>query len=363
MNNPNLLIISNRFKTEDLQEEYLEEVKFTRWDENKLRTFNDRHVLIIDFSFDNDNELNYLQNIYMALEERLREKTIEEGLIVIVICGYEDKEFYVEIVHPKDIPPSEMTGHPVGEFQSKFSYSFLRKLSFLEGRLECDECNIQEKEVERPFKEYFNLTDRAGHVTLRYEIPQLDTNIKIKPISKTFRNTCVGGIVQTGKGFLILLPSYDKSKKKEVLLSLIEISRDFYIKQKHMGIEVDPAIPHQIASDYLEALLCRNVGAYKAVLTMCRRALQSSAEEMGATKSTKDKTISLHSQINELFSKRKITEPVCNMAIKIKQLGNIGAHPDRDELKDISEKDVEEILNFISAYFQCVYIIPKNIGE
>lgn len=342
---PNLLIISNIFESKDLQEN-LEGITFTKWNEDTLRSFSDRDVVIIDFSFNNDNELENIQCIYQSLEERLTIPIIEEGLIAIVICGYADRKF--------DIKGREE------DKQKKYSYDFLRNLGGLINlRSEFNECEVQEKEVKSPFKEYFKLISEISYFIFKYDPPEWDHNIIIKPISKTrgFRkDTCVAVSIQIKKGFLILLPQYNKANKKDVFSSLIGISRDFHIKQQYRGIEVDLAIPDNIASDYLEALLCRKVGAYKATVTMCRRALQGSLLEMGANKKLK-----LEKQIDELLSKGKITEPICNEAHKIRSLGNIGAHPDKDRLKDISEEEAEKILKFIKAYFECVYITPAGM--
>lgn len=339
MRGPNLLVISNRFKKVDLEEDL--KVKFIRWDEDKLRSFSDRHVVIIDFSFDSDKELDNIW-LYEGLEERLTMEIIEEGLIVIVICGYEDRRF----------------GRKDGE--EKYSYNFLRKLGkTIELRSDFGECEVQEREVNSPFKEYFQLIDETSYFSFRYDFPERDSNIVCKPISRIrgFRkDTCVAVRIQIGKGFLIILPRYNKTKKKEVFSSCINIGRDSYIKQQYGGVEVDPAISPHIASDYLEALLCRRIGAYKATVTMCRRALQTSLLEMGASKKWR-----LEKQIDELFGGGKITQAIRDEAHRIRLLGNVGAHPDKDGLKDVSEQEVEQMLKFMDAYFQCVYITPKTI--
>ena len=348
MKEPNLLIISNKLESKDLQEN-LKGIMFVKWNEERLRSFSDRHVIIIDFSFDNDDELRNIQ-LYQSLGGRLTKPIIERGLIVILICGYEDRQF--DMLDMKD--------REEYSYDSYNSYDFLRNLDeILQPKLEFNECEVQEKEVNSPFRGYFRLIDGTSSFTFQYDPPEHDPNIMIEPISKTqgFRkDTCVAVRIQIGKGFLILLPRYDKAKKKDVFLSLIKISRDFYMKQQYRGIEVDPAIPSHIASDYLEAQLCRKVEAYKAATTMCRRALQASLLDMGA-----NKNLRLEKQIDKLFDEGKITEAIRDEAHKIRLLGNVGAHPGRDGLEDVSEQEVEKMLKFMDAYFQCVYITPKTM--
>ncbi|NQS88677.1 DUF4145 domain-containing protein [Patescibacteria group bacterium] len=350
MKEPNLLVISNRLENRDLQGN-TKRIKFTKWDEDRLRSFSDRHVVLIDFSFDNDNELKKINSvIYQSLRGRLKKTTVEKGLIVIVICGYED----TLILDTED--------EEEYNYYSYNSYDFLQNFDeIIKPGLEFNECDVQEKEVKSPFKEYFKFISETSYFTFQYDLPERkhDPNIIIKPISKIKgfgKDTCVAVSIQIKKGFLILLPGYNKAKKKDVFSSLISISRYFHIKQQYGGIEVDPGIPGHIALDYLEALLCREVYAYKAAVTMCRRALQASLLDMGANKKLK-----LEKQIDELFSKGKITEAIRDEAHKIRSLGNIGAHPDKDELKDVSEQEVEKIFKFMDAYFQCVYITSKMI--
>ena len=349
MREPNLLVISNKLKSKDLQEN-LKGIMFVRWDEERLRSFSDRHGIIIDFSFDNNDELEKINPvIYQSLGGRLTKPIIEKGLIVILICGYEDRQFNM----------LDMKDREEYSYDSYNSYDFLRNLDeILKPKLEFNECEVQEKEVNSPFRGYFKLIDGTSSFTFQYDPPEHDPNIMIEPISKTQgfgKDTCVAVRIQIGKGFLIILPRYNKTKKKEVFSSCINIGRDSYIKQQYGGVEVDPAISPHVASDYLEALLCRRIGAYKATVTMCRRALQASLLEMGASKKLR-----LEKQIDELFGGGKITQAIRDEAHRIRLLGNVGAHPDKDGLKDASEQEVEQMLKFMDAYFQCVYITPKT---
>ena len=67
-------------------------------------------------------------------------------------------------------------------------------------------------------------------------------------------------------------------------------------------------IPKEIGEDFKEALRCQFVKAYKATAIMCRRALQSSCQELGADDDR------LASQIDDLAEKGKITVALKDMA-------------------------------------------------
>lgn len=66
--------------------------------------------------------------------------------------------------------------------------------------------------------------------------------------------------------------------------------------------KLDDSIPEDISADYAEALRCYDVNSYKASVVMCRRAIQSSTLEKGATKNR------LFDQINEIHSNGTITD-------------------------------------------------------
>jgi len=119
--------------------------------------------------------------------------------------------------------------------------------------------------------------------------------------------------------------------------------------------KMDPSIPKNVAEDFIEAIKCFDVGAYKAAAVMCRRALQSSLIERG---STKDRLLD---QIDELYEKEVITKALRDWAHEIRIAGNIGAHPDKDGLKDLDEEEAREILDFMEEYLNYVYVMPARV--
>lgn len=117
---------------------------------------------------------------------------------------------------------------------------------------------------------------------------------------------------------------------------------------------VDRTIPLGVRDDYIEALTCQAIAAYKATVVMCRRALQSSCVNLKAEGKN------LLSQIDDLANKGKITTALKEMAHDVRKLGNEGAHPDHDGLGDVIAADADDITEFTRQYFEHVYVMPAR---
>jgi len=118
---------------------------------------------------------------------------------------------------------------------------------------------------------------------------------------------------------------------------------------------VDPTVPEAIRNDFAEALRCEFIKSYKATVVMCARAIQGSAIALGAKKKK------LTDQIDELFSQGKITEALKDFAHEIRVTRNLGAHPDKDGLEDISPQDAKDIVDFTREYLHHVYVMPAKL--
>jgi hypothetical protein len=119
--------------------------------------------------------------------------------------------------------------------------------------------------------------------------------------------------------------------------------------------DVDANVPKEIATDFAEALRSHWGKNYRATVVMCRRALQSSAIDLKA------KDGPLVAQIEDLFEKGKITEPLKDFAHAIRLTGNDGAHPDKDGLRDVTEKDADDIIAFTQEFLDHVYVMPAML--
>lgn len=115
------------------------------------------------------------------------------------------------------------------------------------------------------------------------------------------------------------------------------------------------SIPRQVADDYIEAIKCFDIDAWKATVAMCRRALQGSVIEKGAKKER------LVDQIDELYDQQIITKDIKDWAHEIRLTGNIGAHPDKDGLENVTKEDAKELIDFMEEYLNYVYIMPSKV--
>jgi hypothetical protein len=119
--------------------------------------------------------------------------------------------------------------------------------------------------------------------------------------------------------------------------------------------DVDPTVPPDVSEDFKEALRCEWVKSYRACVVMCRRAIQSSVIALGA------KGGRLIDQIDDLFKNGKITEALKEFAHEVRLTGNDGAHPDRDGLTEVKEKDSSAIFAFTREYLHHVYVMPAKL--
>ena len=112
-------------------------------------------------------------------------------------------------------------------------------------------------------------------------------------------------------------------------------------------------IKTDVLMDYKEALKCMSIGAYRAACSMFRRSLQSSLIVLGAN--PKDDLIK---QINSLTL---LPADIKDWAHQIRIFGNWGAHPDKDQLKEVEDSDAEEVHDFISKFFMYTFIMPEKV--
>jgi hypothetical protein len=119
--------------------------------------------------------------------------------------------------------------------------------------------------------------------------------------------------------------------------------------------KADESIPPEIREDFKESLRCEWIKAYKACVVMCGRAVQASAMALGAEGN------SLVSQIDNLATKGIITEPLKQMAHYVRLTRNVGAHPDKDGLKDVNAKDAADMIEFTREFLHHVYVMPAKL--
>ena len=118
--------------------------------------------------------------------------------------------------------------------------------------------------------------------------------------------------------------------------------------------ELPSSIPDFVSEDFKEAIRCHWVKSYRACVVMCRRALQTSANQFNAEGKN------LVEQIDDLLNKGIITVALKDFAHEIRLTGNIGAHG-ADSLSDIKKEDAEDMMEFTREYLDHVYVMPAKL--
>ena len=126
--------------------------------------------------------------------------------------------------------------------------------------------------------------------------------------------------------------------------------------------DIAPEIPTHIGADFQEAMRCRFVDAHNATVEMCRRAVQASCLHLNAPADKK-----LVHQIDWLSKQGIITNPLKEMAHRVRLGGNLGAHPPEDpddgEAIIIGPEYSDAVIEFTRDFFQHVYVMPARLKK
>jgi len=114
------------------------------------------------------------------------------------------------------------------------------------------------------------------------------------------------------------------------------------------------SIPGKIRADFAEATRCFYAQAYKGSVALSRRAFQNIAKERGIT------SRNLDAQIREMHDKGLITASLFGAAQEIRQFGAFGAHPQDDELDDVTGPIAESILEFVNQFMEHLYVMTAK---
>lgn len=123
-----------------------------------------------------------------------------------------------------------------------------------------------------------------------------------------------------------------------------------------MTYRVDPSIPEAIATDYLEALRCFNVAAYRACVTMARRCLHCIAKEQGY-----DEGGDLYKPLNRMQADGLLPKALAAAGQHIRVFGKHGAHPLDDGIGPIEMQDARDALDFCDMIMEQLYVLTARI--
>jgi hypothetical protein len=117
------------------------------------------------------------------------------------------------------------------------------------------------------------------------------------------------------------------------------------------------AIPPKVREDMAEAVRCFAVNAHKAVVVMCRRILQRIASDHGITGGD------IKSQTNRMFEAGLITKNLKDAAHEIRHFGGFGAHPQDDDLDNVSQSDALSVWRQVNQFVNDLYVMPAENAE
>ncbi len=118
--------------------------------------------------------------------------------------------------------------------------------------------------------------------------------------------------------------------------------------------ELDSAapMPDELRADFREAGKCLGAGCFKASLVMSRRALQRCLKEQGCTQRN------LVDAIDYALKNGALRGAFQALAQEVRAYGNLGAHPDDDQLGNADLDSARQVLEFTRLLIHEFYEIP-----
>jgi hypothetical protein len=118
--------------------------------------------------------------------------------------------------------------------------------------------------------------------------------------------------------------------------------------------DLDATVPvsQEIRDDFREAGLALGAGCYKASMVMSRRVLQRCLKEQGCTQRN------LVDAINHALQQSILRKSFHGVAEEIREYGNLGAHPDDDQLSNAIRENAQQILDFARLFIHEFYEVP-----
>jgi len=127
---------------------------------------------------------------------------------------------------------------------------------------------------------------------------------------------------------------------------------------------VQPAcIPQQIVKDYQEACLIRDLSP-KASATLARRAVQGIIRDFASISKNRlvDEIDELRTRIGNGTAPPEFTLDIVDAIDGIRQIGNIGAHMEKDVniITDVDPDEADLLIELIEDMFEMLYVAREN---
>lgn len=115
--------------------------------------------------------------------------------------------------------------------------------------------------------------------------------------------------------------------------------------------------PEQIGSSYVQAEKSLNSESWDAAAAMARRAIQATIRSMLGKSQGQ-----LRDEITKLVEMQMLPKTMGEWAGEVRELGNVGAHPDEIE-KHVAPEDAKAIVRFTRYFILYAVDIPHEIDE
>jgi len=141
-------------------------------------------------------------------------------------------------------------------------------------------------------------------------------------------------------------------------LVLIQITNTGEIEKvfpfTNISLDTAAEISAEIRSDFEEAATCLGAGCYKASLVMSRRVLQRCLREQGCTNRN------LVDAIDNALESGILRTAFHPLANEIRRYGNLGAHPDDDQLQNANQQSASQVLEFARLLIHEFFEVPAT---
>lgn len=127
-----------------------------------------------------------------------------------------------------------------------------------------------------------------------------------------------------------------------------EAMRALYPSEK----QVSPSLPEPVSKLYAEAIKVKLLSPSSCAV-LVRRTLEAVCQHENAPGRT------LADKLKNLASAGKIPQTLVDIALHLRQLGNLGAHFDVND--DVTIQDVAIILDFVELFLEYLYVAPAKI--
>ncbi len=111
-------------------------------------------------------------------------------------------------------------------------------------------------------------------------------------------------------------------------------------------------MPKELRDDFREGGLSLAAGCFKASMVMSRRALQRCLKDQGSGQRN------LVDAINDALAKSTLRKSFHPLAEEIRQYGNLSAHPDDDQLQNVTRESATTVLEFVRLLIHEFYEVP-----